>query len=92
MGKIVVALHVQPKLGGGPEEVGKAQGSIHGYSGRFPDQSLNAGSRHIEATGELTFTHVERDQELVFQYLTGMARILHRRHVWTSLSAVSGSL
>ena len=70
---------------------GKCARQHPGLRHLIPCQSLNAGARHIEAPGELALAHVERDQELVFQYLTRMARVRNRWHLQKSLFAVCRS-
>jgi len=74
MPKVPVALTVQPKLWGCPEEPRQPKGGI----GRDPplpvDDLIDPGEGNVDPLGQLGLRHVQRLKELLEEHLTGMGR------------------
>src|SRR5258708_3216002 len=82
---VIVVLQIEPKLWRCAESLGESKRGIGGNAGLFAGDPLDPSARQAARLGKSARRHLQRNQELLPQNLTGMHRLELLGHCRVSL-------
>ena len=72
MVQVPAELEVHPEVGGSVEELGKPQSCTGGDAALSSNDFVNTLERDVDRGGEVSLSHVQRNQEFLKEHFAGM--------------------